>query len=1117
MKKKWLSILLCFCMALTLLPMSVLAAEYPDGWPSDPSVLTAEADTVTNDGVTYTYKGDASTSGIQMYTKDAYSNATALMEACCWKAGSGYVLYNPTVESGQTTSAEVTLHDAEISTSHASALALPCCTYSGDSVYSIPVTVTVEGENSLATSAAYTFTLYRESGDTVFTGGGTLSVTNSASWNFQSNAGAVTIEAGTQVALNGGTSNIVGNLLVTGSGSKLTIANDTKLIIGLLSNYIHTDTAPTVTVENGAVLENNGTLDMEQRTKAAPGITGEISGSGGILFRSESSTTLYGLVDGVFYPYGGDASDGLDLETSTPTQVTYYGAGNGYALFTPAQDGQPDTLTLHHASISTTGIPLTLGAETVIQLEGENSLTNTNAGSGTGISASAVTITGGIGDSLTVSAWQCTDVGALTVDGACSVTMDGSVYGIVSRGDMAIKNGAQVSATGGETGMALVLATDPGLTNLFDLTLEGGSALTVDGKTFAKNITLTGSGTALTINSGALLVAAGTITVGSGAALVNNGTLGLPVNTTPAQIQALGLTGSGVVIVSNGEAAGDYYTNGGTALTMISGDLDLSGDDTSGTGYTFNDNTLTLGNVYITGGITLPCATPVIISATGSSIISGGISAASDGSGYSHSIDLTFTGTAPLTIDGGIYNGVNNDIVTVQGGAQVTVNGSISIGDSGTDGTLTVTGAHTALNITAPYSPAVICDTVNVGSGAALTVHTQGDGSMGVEALSGGVNVTGGSTLTTGCDYGVYIIGGALTVDSTSKLVTNGAVAPFCIVDTTSPANDQSAILSLPGLPSGTEIASVLGTDTTYGNAYTYWSLIPTNGSLGVTDENSTPVTLTGTVTGTLTFAAAASTPLGGGGGGSVSYTLTFETNSGSAIDKLSKTSGTAVDLSGYKPTRDGYNFTGWYSDAALTTAVTSVTLTKSMTVYAKWTKTGENPFVDVPDGAYYHDAVLWAVESGITNGTTGTTFSSNTVCTRAQAVTFLWRSMGSPEPTSANCPFTDVAQDAYYYKAVLWAIEQGITKGTSATAFSPNDTVTRCQTMTFLWRTAGEAASSSANPFTDVVGNAYYYNAVLWAVEKEITQGTSTASFSPNGGCTRAQIVTFLYRYMGK
>ena len=260
-----------------------------------------------------------------------------------------------------------------------------------------------------------------------------------------------------------------------------------------------------------------------------------------------------------------------------------------------------------------------------------------------------------------------------------------------------------------------------------------------------------------------------------------------------------------------------------------------------------------------------------------------------------------------------------------------------------------------------------------------------------------------------------------------------------------------------------------------------------------------------------------APTPGGGGGGGAVStYTLTFDTNGGSAIDKITKDSGTTIDLAAYKPTRAGYTFAGWFSDKALTKAVTSVKLTANTTVYAKWTQNGgtaENPFVDVKEGAYYYDAVLWAVEQKITSGTSATTFSPDASCTRAQMVTFLWRAAGSPKVENGKNPFADVKADAYYYDAVLWAVEKGVTSGTSATTFSPDATVTRGQTVTFLYRNAGSPEVSGTMPFTDVEADAYYAKAVQWAVQQKITTGTSETTFSPMSDCTRGQIVTFLYR----
>lgn len=255
----------------------------------------------------------------------------------------------------------------------------------------------------------------------------------------------------------------------------------------------------------------------------------------------------------------------------------------------------------------------------------------------------------------------------------------------------------------------------------------------------------------------------------------------------------------------------------------------------------------------------------------------------------------------------------------------------------------------------------------------------------------------------------------------------------------------------------------------------------------------------------------------GGGGGGAVStYTLTFDTNGGSSIDKITKDSGTTIDLATYKPTRAGYTFAGWFSDKTLTKAVTSVKLTANTTVYAKWTQNGgtaQNPFVDVKEGAYYYDAVLWAVEQKITSGTSATTFSPDASCTRAQMVTFLWRAAGSPKVENGKNPFTDVKADDYYYDAVLWAVEKGVTSGTSATTFSPDATVTRGQTVTFLYRNARSPEVSGTMPFTDVEADAYYAKAVQWAVQQKITTGTSETTFSPMSDCTRGQIVTFLYR----
>lgn len=172
--------------------------------------------------------------------------------------------------------------------------------------------------------------------------------------------------------------------------------------------------------------------------------------------------------------------------------------------------------------------------------------------------------------------------------------------------------------------------------------------------------------------------------------------------------------------------------------------------------------------------------------------------------------------------------------------------------------------------------------------------------------------------------------------------------------------------------------------------------------------------------------------------------------------------------------------------------------------------------FADVPTGAYYAKAVEWAVESGITNGKANGLFGSNDPCTRGQIVTFLWRAAGSPEPKGAASGMTDVVSGSYYEKAVAWAIENGITTGTTTSTFSPDATCTRAQAVTFLAR-ALKAKAASAAEFSDVPTGSYFADAVAWAAANGVTEGIGGGLFGSDNDCTRGQIVTFLYRAYNK
>ena len=216
---------------------------------------------------------------------------------------------------------------------------------------------------------------------------------------------------------------------------------------------------------------------------------------------------------------------------------------------------------------------------------------------------------------------------------------------------------------------------------------------------------------------------------------------------------------------------------------------------------------------------------------------------------------------------------------------------------------------------------------------------------------------------------------------------------------------------------------------------------------------------------------------------------------------------------------KEGYILGGWYTELTGGERVTEETQYISANLYARWIdeNASQNPFTDVPENEYYYEPVLWAVNQGITSGLKPGLFAPEESCTRGQVVTFLWRAKGCPEPTTTTHNFTDLKENEYYYKAVLWAVENGITAGLKPTLFAPDATVTRGQVVTFLHRAEGTPSYSVDNSFTDLKTGEYYYDAVLWAVENGVTSGLKPTLFGPEEPCTRGQVVTFLYRAYNK
>ena len=307
--------------------------------------------------------------------------------------------------------------------------------------------------------------------------------------------------------------------------------------------------------------------------------------------------------------------------------------------------------------------------------------------------------------------------------------------------------------------------------------------------------------------------------------------------------------------------------------------------------------------------------------------------------------------------------------------------------------------------------------------------------------------------------------------------------------------------------------AITLNTPTRPGYTFTGWS------GTGLTGENNLTVTIEKGSTGDRSYTA--HWRYNGSGHSYSYYTIKATAGAGGSISPSGNVSVREGRDQTFTITPDkGYAVANVKIDGKSIGAVKSYTfenVRRTHTIEVIFMKANGNPqtgvFVDVATGSYYEDAVDWAVENGITKGTDDTHFSPDGICTRAQAVTFLWRAAGSPDPKTSTMPFTDVNAGSYYYDAVLWAVENGITKGTSDTTFSPNMTCSRAQIVTFLWRSEKSPAAGTANPFADVKSTAYYADAVLWAVKENITKGTTNTTFSPDADCTRAQIVTFLWR----
>ena len=513
--------------------------------------------------------------------------------------------------------------------------------------------------------------------------------------------------------------------------------------------------------------------------------------------------------------------------------------------------------------------------------------------------------------------------------------------------------------------------------------------------------------------------------------------------------------------------------------------------------------------------------------------------------------DVTI-GAGKITSNNGSAVVANSGNVTVEkGGNKVVTTPEISsTGASsiavGNGAELTVSGGNISNNDGKPAISVAENATLKIPTESTAQITTSNENGQAIDLAGGSKVQKGDTTITVGADGDSYvgndgsiILGAGSSVtdpNGTTELPNGGSVDPDGNVEenTVSVTGVELDKTSLSLYEGDTEtLTATVKPDNATNKAVTWTSsdagvATVENGVVTAVSSGTATITVT-TVDGGKTASCAVTVSRASSGSssdhertyvivteddgnGSVTVsadeasagtriTVTVKPDAGYVLDELTVTDAKNKDLKLTKRSETTYTF--HMADS-------------KVTVEASFTRDGEaekpgSLFDDVSANAYYADAVKWAVEQGITSGTSATTFSPDMSCTRAQIVTFLWRANGSPKADGAN-PFTDVSADAYYYDAVLWAVKEGITSGTSATTFSPDATVTRGQTVTFLYRAAGAPAVTGGS-FADVAADAYYADAVAWAVKEGITSGTGGNSFSPDAPCTRGQIVTFLYR----
>lgn len=632
------------------------------------------------------------------------------------------------------------------------------------------------------------------------------------------------------------------------------------------------------------------------------------------------------------------------------------------------------------------------------------------------------------------------------------------------------------------------------------------------------------------------------LTVPAGKTLINNGTIKL--DKYPGAVTVSGtLTNNGSIINSDNAPIQPNVSGNGVITGQSAMDFTKKDTNDTGEGYSWDyaSKTLTLTDYKMTepcndtavilpdgaklelsgentlnskNGALIDAKGTLEISGTGSLTGSAGGEAALNAQGALTITDCTLNLTNPSSSKSVINT--NENALTITGSANVSLHTAESSGwgiKTSDGGNLTLDG-NAKLTISGATGILANSSTVRIAG----TLDVSGCANLGANLLGVTLNMEGSSiTAATGNNQGIYLNGtltGQTNIQSFTGVFKLTSPTTTTILNCYTVKKDDTLGLYAEGSTvsftaeqqTGKKFSGWTATGVTLDNATNAeisFTMPPNNVTLttnyrtsssGSSSRPSYPITTpdkteNGSVKISSTSAKRGNT-----------VTITVTSDAGYVLDKLTVTDKDGKELSLTKKSDTEYTF---------------VMPAGKVEITPSFVKQAEEPsrvFVDVKTGDYFYDAVQWAVEKGITNGTSAETFSPEAPCTRAQIVTFLWRAAGSPVVNYAM-DLSDVAGDAYYTEAVRWALSEGITTGTSADQFSPDATCTREQAVTFLYRAAGSPAVSGESAFEDVGADAYYARAVAWAAQNGVTNGISQALFGTGNDCTRAQIVTFLYR----